>query len=179
MLRILKGTEELADGTPQGSVVEIKDAISGERAVQEETLLRAGQPTFFDRLTVRNVLNITIHRQVAGLPRALHLALTRRQTLTGTGKLVIELTADGVTHRWTAARAAWKQTEPKPLGASVQIGYQVTCGTFVYTSSNDEDWVADQVDGGTLPDEQDEPDLDGGAALDNRAFADCDGGTLT
>jgi hypothetical protein len=172
VLRVKQGAVLLGGGA--GSYVsEIRDAVTGEKLVQEEDPVRGTEPVFFDRYRVKNVLNITVRKQVSGFARALDTALRRRQTLDGTGALTIELVDGGTTHTWTAENAGWKQTTAGALGVSARITYQVTCGAFTYTSTATT--PDDQVDGGTLDDMGTEILLRRGTRADILAFIAAEG----
>ena len=141
---------QLADGNLNSSFVDEITSVNGRASVQTEELIRDDQPTYFDRNVKRNAFTLKIRKQTSGAPRSYYHALMRRQTLPGTGELVISIVADGVTRTWTAARAKCEQTDARPIGSSVVIAYAIECGKFTYESTETE--PDDQIDGGTLDD---------------------------
>lgn len=148
MLRVYIGDTRIAEGSRNSSyVAELINPVTGDKAVQIEELIRAEQPTFFDRLTVRNQLQFTIHKQVSDYVQALHRTFFVRQELAGTGAIIFEVVVGSALHRWKAARAGWTSTSANPLGAAVAIRYTVTCGKFTY----------EMQDSGEEPDPEDPP----------------------
>jgi hypothetical protein len=107
--------------------------------VQDEQLIRAAQPLFFDRLTNRNSFSITIRTQKTGYRQSLHSALMGRQLTPGIGALKIELVDGATVHAWTAARAKWAEMSSQPSGASLLVTYKVETGIFTYSTTDAEE----------------------------------------
>lgn len=166
---------EICGATSGADCIKLGDS-EGTRLVQTETLLGDDAETYFDRDVIAGQLAVATRITKADAARALFAQLNARQATSGAGALVIEFVVDATTHRFTFARAKCEPMKGARIGVGVTLEYTFTVGQLAYTSSDAEDWAAEELAGGDFTTSPTE-DEDGGHFTDNFATADVDGGT--
>lgn len=144
------GSTILADGDPHGAIV-ASLSLNGIRLIDESSRVLAAFIVNLDRVTHRNVVQVTVAKTHASRSAALDHVLRHPQAICGVADLILQLTEDGTTHTWRMAAAAWRQvSSPAPLGvATPSVAYEITGGQILHTTTPDElPWYEATLDGG-------------------------------
>lgn len=132
LLTISIGSKILADGSTSGSVLVDSLTLDGERLVDVVRNIGGSGVKCYDRTTVSHTLDFEIEKTHGDEALAIYHTLMQRQSVPGTGVLLITMVDGTHTHVWRAAQCAWPKVKPSSTGISSRTSYSVECGLLTY-----------------------------------------------